>query len=62
MDDFLLSVIGVLTITILLFGFAVIDTHKPAKKYRAAIKQCEAELPRNRHCVITAVPEEEDNG
>ena len=23
----------------------------------AAIEQCEAELPRNQHCIVTAVPE-----
>ena len=27
-------------------------------KYKAAIGQCEAELPRNQHCKITAIPED----
>ena len=35
--------------------------HKPAiSGYWAAIEQCEAELPRDQHCVITAIPEVND--
>jgi len=28
--------------------------------YQIAIQQCEAELPRSQHCVITAIPEMND--
>ena len=36
--------------------------HKPAiRGYWAAIEQCEAELPRDQHCVITAIPEVDDD-
>lgn len=31
------------------------------RETRNAIEQCEATLPRNQHCVITAVPEHGDD-
>ena len=41
-------------------GIAMIY-HKPAiHGYWAAIDQCEAELPRSQRCVITAIPEMND--
>ncbi len=43
---------GAIAMALLLGNFGIVP------KYHEAINICEAELPRNQQCVITAVPEE----
>jgi hypothetical protein len=45
------------------FSFTLIILNLPFTdhyKARQAIKQCEQTLPRNQHCMITAIPKDKD--
>jgi hypothetical protein len=52
-------VMGVLVVTCVL-GFALAITSYNYSMSREAIAECEAKLPRNQHCVLTAIPEEQN--
>ena len=57
-ERFFLVAAGV-AIGLLLFGLLMTETDNPCTQSKKALKKCEASLPHNQVCIITAVPQEE---
>ena len=58
MNDFLYFVLGV-AVCGLLLTMSASDVLRAGQTALTAVEQCEAALPRNQRCVITAAPEEQ---